>query len=65
MISDHLPFSNIESSLLARISYGRVFGCIVYTEQRENYGTMILHGVCYSAYTSRKGHIATYGIGPF
>ena len=24
-----------------------------YTEQRENHGTMILHAVCYSAYTLR------------
>ena len=26
---------------------------IAYTEQRENHGTMILHGVSYSAYTFR------------
>ena len=51
MISDRLPFSNIESSLLARINYvRRVLRYIVYTEQGENHGTMTLHGACYSAY---------------
>ena len=30
-----------------------LFGYTAYTEQRENHGTMILHGVCYSAYTLR------------
>ena len=30
-----------------------IFGYIACTEQRENHGTMILHGVCYSAYTLR------------
>ena len=49
MISDRLSFSNIESSLLAHISYGRVIKCIVHTEQGENYGTMILDGVCHSS----------------
>ena len=46
MISDRLPFSNIESYLLARTSYGRVLRYIVYIEQRENRGTIILDGVC-------------------
>ena len=27
--------------------------CIAYTEQGDNHGTMILHEVCYSAYTLR------------
>ena len=35
---------------------------IAYTEQRENAGPMILHGVSYSAYTRRYGSYLTYEI---
>ena len=37
-----------DSSLLPRLSDGRVLRYIAYTEQREYHGTMILDGVCYS-----------------
>ena len=41
-------------SLARAVSPEKLFGCKVYhTEQRDNHGTMILHGVCYSAYTLR------------
>ena len=42
------------------MSHGRVFGYIAYTEQSENRGTMIVHGVCYSVYTP-VGSYYTYG----
>ena len=37
---------------------------IAYTEQRENHGTMILHGVSYSAYALRYGSYCRYEIAP-
>ena len=37
---------------------------IAYTEQRENHGTMVLHGVSYSAYTLRYGSYCKYVIVP-
>ena len=37
---------------------------IVYTEQGENHGTMVLHGVSYSACTLRYGSYGRYGIAP-
>ena len=37
-----------DSSLLPRLSDGSVFEHIAHTEQRENHGTIILDGVCYS-----------------
>ena len=46
------------------LSYGRVTRSIVYTEQGENHGTMILHGVSYSAYTLRYGAHCRCGIAP-
>ena len=39
----------------------RLSESIVYTEQGENHGHMILHGSSYSAYTVLQGHIITYG----
>ena len=32
-------------------SVSKIFRYIAYTEQRENHGSMILHGANYSAYT--------------
>ena len=53
-----------DSSILPRLSDGRVLRYIAYTEERENHGTMILHGVSYSAYTLWYGSYCTYGIAP-
>ena len=53
---DKLGTSN-DSFLLARLSHGRV-------TQRENHGTMILHGISYSAYTLRYRSYCMYGIAP-
>ena len=61
MISDRLLFSFIESSLLARLSYGRVLRYIAFTEQGENHGTMILDEVLLLRHKLLKGHIITYG----
>ena len=48
-------FISLICAELFTVSYkqGRVFGYIVYTEQRKNHGTTILHRVSYSAYTLR------------
>ena len=47
-----------DSSLLPRLSDGRVFEDLAYTEQGENHETMILDGVCYSAI--RFGRVILY-----
>ena len=45
MISDRLPFSYHESSLLFSLRDGRVSVEMAYTEQRRE-----LHGACYSVF---------------
>ena len=46
------------------LSYGRVTKSIVYTEQGENHGTVILRRVSYSAYTLWYGSYCRYGTAP-
>ena len=51
MIPDRLPFSIMSVLCWLVLSFVRVSGSKVYTEQGENHGHMILHRGSYSAYT--------------
>ena len=56
--------THIKTKYLEIQNYSNLSVGIAYTVRRENHGTMILHGVSYSAYTLRYGSYCRYEIAP-